>query len=115
MLWKVTNFYDLALNQSPDRPVHILCNTPTELTHVVEYSLNCTDIFPDLRKLRSSLVVYPLMIYNLYKNNLGLHSGVVAVSVFLGYEDVELGSAFILEGLKFERNLYKFCENQSNE
>jgi len=55
------------------------------------------------------------MVYNLYKNRLGLHSGVVAVSVFLGYEDMELDSAFILKGMKFERNLYKFYENLSTE
>ena len=60
-------------------------------------------------------MVYPLMVYNLYKNRLGLQSGVVAVSVFLGYEDMELDSAFILKGMKFERNLYKFYENLSTE
>jgi len=60
-------------------------------------------------------VVYPLMVNILYKISLGLHSGVVAVSVFLGYNDVELHSAFTLEGLKFEGNLYKICENLSTE
>ena len=62
-----------------------------------------------------SPVVYPLTVNILYKNSLGLRSGVVVVSVFLGYEDVEFGSAFTLEGLKFHKNLYKFCENHSTE
>jgi hypothetical protein len=115
MLRKIKNIYDFSVNQTPDRPVHILCDIPTELTHAVEFSLNRPVIFTDFRNLRCSLVVYPLMVYNLYKNSLGLHSGVVAVSVFLGYDDVKLDSAIILKGLKFERNLYKFYANLSSE
>ena len=94
------------VNQTPDRPVHILCNIPTELTHVMEFLLNRQVIFTDFRKLKRSFVVCPLLVHNLYKNSLVLHCGVVVVSVFLGYDDVELGCAFILKGLKFERKLY---------
>jgi hypothetical protein len=34
----------------------------------------------------------------------------VVVSVDLGYDNVEFGSAFILKGLKFERNYTNFVK-----
>jgi hypothetical protein len=113
MLRKSKRIYDLSVNQTPHRPVHILCNMPPELTPVFEFSLNRPVTFTDFMKLRRSLVVYPLKVYNSYKNSLGLHSGVAAVSVVLGYGGVELGSAYILKGLNFERNSYNICENRS--
>lgn len=84
MLRKSKNINDLPVNQTPDRPFPILCNIPTELTNVFEFSPNRPVNSTDFRKLRSSLLVYPLMVYTLYKNSLGLHRGVVAVSVFWG-------------------------------
>jgi hypothetical protein len=62
MLRRSKNIYDLSVNQTPDRPVHIPYNIPTELTHVVEFSMKHPVIFTDFRKLRSSLVVHPLRV-----------------------------------------------------
>ena len=49
------------------------------------------------------------MVYNIYKNSLGLHSSVVAVSVSFRYDDVELRSAFIFNGARRSAVGFRHC------
>jgi hypothetical protein len=75
------------VTQTYNRPVHIQCNKSTGLPRIVRFLLNRPVFFTDFRKLRSSPLVYSLTVYNLYKNSLGLHSGVVAFPVSLAYNN----------------------------